>query len=171
MVGKKAISYISFNKLCSINPYRFFTKSKNKEFVSKLSNWNNTFNLTLLKKAQQDILKNNHNTSPKILDPFAGGGSIPLEALRLGCDTYASDYNPVATLILKCILEFPNLFSKKDNKKNVVESKYPNNLAIDVEKWGHVILEQMKKELSLFMVMINLQLLVTYGQKQSLSKS
>jgi len=129
-------------------PIDFSQKENTKEFVSKMSSWNNTFNLTMLKKAQQDILKNNHNIPPKILDPFAGGGSIPLEALRLGCETYASDYNPVATLILKCILEFPNQFSKKDNKKNVIKNEYPNNLARDVEKWGYIILEQMRKELS-----------------------
>ena len=40
-----------------------------------------------------------------MVDPFAGGGSIPLEALRLGCDTFASDLNPVACLILKVLLE------------------------------------------------------------------
>ena len=42
---------------------------------------------------------------PLVVDPFAGGGSIPLEALRLGCDTFASDLNPVACLILKVLLE------------------------------------------------------------------
>jgi len=39
--------------------------------------------------------------SPLVVDPFAGGGSIPLEALRLGCDTFASDLNPVAGLVFK----------------------------------------------------------------------
>jgi adenine-specific DNA methylase len=47
-----------------------------------------------------------------VLDPFAGGGAIPLEALRLGCEVYASDYNPVATLILKCTLEYPQKYGK-----------------------------------------------------------
>ncbi len=42
---------------------------------------------------------------PLVVDPFAGGGSIPLEALRLGCDAFASDLNPVACLILKVMLE------------------------------------------------------------------
>ena len=45
-----------------------------------------------------------------MLDPFAGGGSIPLEALRLGCETYASDYNPVAVFIEKATLEWPQQF-------------------------------------------------------------
>ena len=44
---------------------------------------------------------------PPLLDPFAGGGSIPLEALRLGCETYANDYNPVAVFIEKATLEWP----------------------------------------------------------------
>ena len=42
---------------------------------------------------------------PLVVDPFAGGGSIPLEALRLGCEAFASDLNPVACLILKVMLE------------------------------------------------------------------
>ena len=45
--------------------------------------------------------------APKVLDPFAGGGAIPLEAMRLGCDTTAIDLNPVAWFILKCTLEYP----------------------------------------------------------------
>jgi putative DNA methylase len=45
--------------------------------------------------------------APRVLDPFAGGGAIPLEAMRLGCETTAIDVNPVAWLILKCTLEFP----------------------------------------------------------------
>jgi putative DNA methylase len=45
--------------------------------------------------------------SPKVLDPFAGGGAIPLEAMRLGCDVTAIDINPVAWFILKCTLDYP----------------------------------------------------------------
>ena len=45
--------------------------------------------------------------SPKVLDPFAGGGAIPLEAMRLGCDATAMDINPVAWFILKCTLQYP----------------------------------------------------------------
>jgi adenine-specific DNA methylase len=45
--------------------------------------------------------------APRVLDPFAGGGAIPLEAMRLGCEVTAADINPVAWLILKCTLEYP----------------------------------------------------------------
>jgi putative DNA methylase len=53
------------------------------------------------------------DTAPKVLDPFAGGGAIPLEAMRLGCDVTASDLNPVAWLILKCTLDYPQQFAGK----------------------------------------------------------
>ena len=51
--------------------------------------------------------------APKVLDPFAGGGAIPLEAMRLGCDVTAADINPVAWFILKCTLDYPSRFAGK----------------------------------------------------------
>ncbi|MEM4541359.1 MAG: DUF1156 domain-containing protein, partial [Archaeoglobaceae archaeon] len=62
---------------------------------------------------------------PVVLDPFAGGGSIPFEALRLGCDVVAVDYNPVAYLILKATLEYPK--------------KYGMRLYYDVKKYAEQI--------------------------------
>ncbi len=53
------------------------------------------------------------NRAPKVLDPFAGGGAIPLEAMRLGCEVTASDINPVAWFILKCTLDYPQQFAGK----------------------------------------------------------
>ena len=54
-----------------------------------------------------EIRKAYGGRAPKVLDPFAGGGAIPLEAMRLGCDVTAMDINPVAWFILKCTLEYP----------------------------------------------------------------
>ena len=51
--------------------------------------------------------------APKVLDPFAGGGAIPLEAMRLGCEVTASDINPVAWFILRCTLHYPRLMAGK----------------------------------------------------------
>jgi len=65
--------------------------------------------------ALENILKSFENP-PKVLDPYAGGGSIPFEALRLGCETYANEYNPVAVLIEKCLLEYPQKFGPKLSK-------------------------------------------------------
>ncbi len=56
---------------------------------------------------RDEIRKAYGGRAPKVLDPFAGGGAIPLEAMRLGCETTAIDINPVAWFILKCTLEYP----------------------------------------------------------------
>lgn len=56
---------------------------------------------------RQEIKKAYGGRAPKVLDPFAGGGAIPLEAMRLGCEATAVDINPVARFILKCTLEYP----------------------------------------------------------------
>ena len=56
---------------------------------------------------RNEIRKAYGGRAPKVLDPFAGGGAIPLEAMRLGCDVTAMDINPVAWFILKCTLEYP----------------------------------------------------------------
>ncbi len=90
----------------------------------------------LLAQARELIRKANGGQAPKVLDPFAGGGSIPLEALRLGCETYALDYNPVAVLILKCVLEYPQRYGRK--------------LLEEVKRWGEWVLEEARKELARF---------------------
>ncbi len=88
----------------------------------------------LLREARERILKAHGGKAPKVLDCFAGGGAIPLEALRLGCETYALDYNPVAVLILKCVLEYPQRYGEK--------------LLKAVRRWGEWVLEEACKELS-----------------------
>lgn len=66
----------------------------------------------LLRRARERILRDNDGKPPKLLDPFAGGGAIPLEALRLGCEVEASDLNPVAVLILKGTVEYPQKYGR-----------------------------------------------------------
>ena len=70
------------------------------------------------------------------MDPFAGGGSIPLEALRVGADAFASDLNPVPVLLNKVVLEYI--------------PKYGQRLADEVRKWGEWIKEEAEKELAEF---------------------
>ncbi|HPU78206.1 MAG TPA: DUF1156 domain-containing protein, partial [Thermosynergistes sp.] len=88
---------------------------KRSQFIHNLSKWENSLNKNLIERAREEILRANGGKPPKVLDPFAGGGAIPLEALRLGCDTYASDLNPVAVLIEKCTLEYPQKYGKTEN--------------------------------------------------------
>lgn len=124
-----------------------------RNFIIDLSKWRNSLNQTMIQKAREDILNANGGRPPRVLDPFAGGGAIPLEALRLGCETYASDYNPVATLILKCTLEYPQKYGKL--KKIKVDDwtgaeRTINSLLEDVRKWGDWVLKEAKAEIGRF---------------------
>lgn len=74
-------------------------------FIGDFANWDNSNSPTFLEAASGLIRAAHGEEAPLVVDPFAGGGSIPLEALRLGCDTFASDLNPVACFILKTLLE------------------------------------------------------------------
>ena len=75
------------------------------KFIADFANWDNAAREEYL-AASRGLVKAAHpEETPLVVDPFAGGGSIPLEALRLGCEAFASDLNPVACLILKVMLE------------------------------------------------------------------
>ncbi|MCX8038132.1 MAG: DUF1156 domain-containing protein, partial [Candidatus Sumerlaeia bacterium] len=120
----------------------------------------------LLQKARRLIREAHGDRAPRVLDPFAGGGAIPLEALRLGCETYALDCNPVAVLLNKAVLEYPQKFGKQDSVKNLVlpspkkgktkpeqqslnirASVSRNPLLAAVEAWGNWVLEEAKGQL------------------------
>src|SRR5947209_8781005 len=108
-----------------------WAKSRKRLFgiVEELVKWENTTNETVLGKARAEIWKSwrdtcdinsdhpqaaelfNPDKLPAFHDPFAGGGSIPLEAQRLGLEAYASDLNPVAVLINKAMIEIPPKFA------------------------------------------------------------
>ena len=75
------------------------------EFIADFANWDNAANPAYLKAARALVKAAHGDEAPLVVDPFAGGGSIPLEALRIGCDAFASDLNPVACLINKVLLE------------------------------------------------------------------
>src|SRR5438445_4813318 len=78
------------------------------ETVGGILHWGReTENAETLEWFRQEIRKAYGGRAPKVLDPFAGGGAIPLEAMRLGCEATAIDINPVAWFILKCTLEYP----------------------------------------------------------------
>ena len=72
-----------------------------------------TENKDTLEWFRKEIRKAYGGRPPKVLDPFAGGGAIPLEAMRLGCEVTAGDINPVAWFILKCTLEYPQKLAGK----------------------------------------------------------
>jgi putative DNA methylase len=75
------------------------------KFIADFANWDLSTNANYLEVSRTLVKVAHGNEPPSVVDPFAGGGSIPLEALRVGCDAFASDLNPVASLILKVMLE------------------------------------------------------------------
>ncbi len=91
---------------------------------------------------------------PRVLDPFAGGGAIPLEALRLGCEAYANDLNPVAHIIELCTLVYPQKYGKPDpnmcgmtGPKNAKGETTWGGLAEEVRYWGQWVLEKVRAEI------------------------
>ena len=75
------------------------------KFIADFANWDNAAKTEYLEISRGLVKAAHPEETPLVVDPFAGGGSIPLEALRLGCEVFASDLNPVACLILKVMLE------------------------------------------------------------------
>lgn len=148
---------------------------KERDFIVELCKWENSNNKKILERARRKILEANGGVPPKVLDPFAGGGAIPLEALRLGCETYSNDLNPVAVLIQKCTLEFPQKYGKKISRKQYLAERpwiprvnnhssqndapnlfsddsndMVNPLLEDVKYWGNWVLQEAKKEIGRF---------------------
>ena len=74
-------------------------------FIERFSNWDLAGSDEYVKTSRELVKSAHPEETPLVVDPFAGGGSIPLESLRLGCEVFASDLNPVACLILKVLLE------------------------------------------------------------------
>jgi putative DNA methylase len=101
----------------------------------------------------EDILEG-RAPRPKVLDMFAGGGAIPLEALRLGCEAYALDLNPVAHIIELCTLVYPQKHGKPDptargmtGLKNARGETTWGGLAEEVRYWGNWVLQKVKAEI------------------------
>ena len=117
----------------------------------------NVQGLAVLRIAR-DLVQVAHNgVTPTVLDPFAGGGAIPLEAGRLGCRAIANDYNPVAHLILRATCEFPQKYGKPGTrtvtrqefrKKFEQDEKVPNVLVHDFERWANWVLERVRQKIA-----------------------
>ncbi|MGI8687654.1 MAG: DUF1156 domain-containing protein [Thermomicrobiales bacterium] len=112
--------------------------------IERLVQWESTTDAEVLDAARTAIRTYTKGPLPPVLDPFCGGGSIPLEAQRLGLEAHASDLNPVAVLITKALIEIPPKFAKKppinpDARKNIVPTSHwsgAQGLAADVRYYG-----------------------------------
>ena len=113
--------------------------------------WENSNDEQVLEAAKAEILKSTNGNPPALLDPFAGGGAIPLEAQRLGLEAHAHDLNPVAVTINKAMIEIPPRFAgnppvNPDARVSTMQSSWSRaqGLAEDVRYYG----EWMKQEAS-----------------------
>ena len=123
---------------------------KELEFVWNLSRWEKPLNTRLIETAREKIKTSFEGKAPTVLDCFAGGGAIPLEALRLGCKTYALELNPVAVIILKAVLEYPQKFASEDTKLNDGLRQTCKSFMETIEEWGKWVLEESRKEIGQF---------------------
>ncbi len=108
--------------------------------IEELVKWENSTNERVLDAARAEIQRSCDGNPPSILDPFAGGGSIPLEAQRLGLEAHASDLNPVAVLINKALIEIPPRWGDHPpvhpDADNRTRWKGAEGLAEDVRRYG-----------------------------------
>lgn len=143
--------------------------------IEDLVKWDNTTNEEVLEKARSEIRKSwretceinrdhpqaqdlfNPEQMPALHDPFAGGGSIPMEAQRLGLDAFASDLNPVAVLINKALIEIPPTFAGRPpvnttsrNKRELLAQRWQgaSGLAQDVRYYGDWVNGEAHKRLA-----------------------
>lgn len=118
--------------------------------LEKLVKWENSNDPEVLAAAKAEILRSTNNNPPALLDPFAGGGAIPLEAQRLGLEAHAHDLNPVAVMINKAMIEIPPRFAGQapvnSDSRTLLDGaagwQGAQGLAADVQYYG----EWMKRE-------------------------
>ena len=142
------------------------------DIIKDLVKWENTNNEKVLERARQEIMASWRETCelnkgkpgfdpeklPAFHDPFAGGGAIPLEAQRLGLESYASDLNPVAVMINKAMIEIPPKFAGSkpvgpvpdgEDTAQLISKEYQGaeGLAEDVRRYGYWMREEAKKRI------------------------
>ncbi len=155
LAAARAVIWSSLVDDPSSHPELFPTEEEQKaerqrlfKILEELVVWENSNNEEVLNAARAEIMRWTNNDPPALLDPFAGGGAIPLEAQRLGLEAHAHDLNPVAVMINKAMIEIPPRFANKPpvHPSNTIsdgsEWKGAAGLAEDVRYYG----EWMKRE-------------------------
>jgi putative DNA methylase len=142
----------------SAHPERFPTSEaqqteRNRLFavIRELVKWENSSDESVLAAARKEIWDSCDGIPPPILDPFAGGGTIPLEARRLGMEAHASDLNPVAVLINKALIEIPPKWADKPpvhpKAKSQLRWRDAEGLAEDVRCYGKWIHDEAERRI------------------------
>jgi putative DNA methylase len=156
----RAVLFASLVDDPSSHPDRFPTEEAQQRererlfgIIERLVKWENSNNEHVLREAREEILKHTNGNPPPVYDPFAGGGSIPLEAQRLGLEAHASDLNPVAVLINKALIEIPPKFANmppvnpEDRNRIGADWKGAAGLAADVRYYGKWMRDEAEKRI------------------------
>lgn len=120
--------------------------------ITGMVNWDNLGDEALFDSVRAEILRSTNGNPPAILDPFAGGGTIPLETQRLGLEVHASDLNPVAVLINKALIEIPPMFAERDPvfpHAAATRNAWPKatGLAEDVRRYGEWMRDEARRRI------------------------
>lgn len=155
----RAVLFASLVDDPSSHPDKFPTEEEQEKererlfgIIERLVKWENSNNQDVLAEARAEILKSTDGNPPPVYDPFCGGGSIPLEAQRLGLEAHGSDLNPVAVLITKALIEIPPKFKdmppvNPEAQKKLKTSRWygAQGLAEDVRYYGKWMREKAEK--------------------------
>lgn len=122
------------------------------KILTDLANWDNLTDEVLWGRAREEVMQSTGGNPPPIVDPFAGGGAIPLEAQRLGLEAHASDLNPVAVLINRAMIEIPPKFSglspvHKKASSGRFDWNGAEGLAEDVRRYGEWMRDEAEKRI------------------------
>jgi putative DNA methylase len=157
----RAVLFASLVDDPSAHPDRFPTEAAQETerkrlfaIIEELVKWDNSNDARVLDAAKAEIAASSDGVPPSVLDPFCGGGSIPLEAQRLGLVAHASDINPVAVLITKALIEIPPKFTGLPPVNPGAEAPAlggwsgVSGLAADVRYYGRWMSDQAEVELA-----------------------
>ena len=129
------------------------------KILEELVKWENSTDQAIINLAKKEINKYTNGNAPALLDPFAGGGTIPFEAQRLGLKAYAQDLNPVAVMINKAMIEFPAKFNgvapinpETYEQEGFVprEWKGAEGLAEDIRYYGKWMEKEAQKQIGMY---------------------
>ena len=123
--------------------------------IEQLVKWENSNDEKLLAAARTEILKSTGGNPPPVYDPFCGGGSIPLEAQRLGLEAHGSDLNPVAVMITKALIEIPPKFAGQPPVNPAARAQFGRDagwhgakgLAEDIRYYGQWMRDEAEKRI------------------------
>jgi putative DNA methylase len=151
----RAVLFASLVDDPSAHPERFTSETAQEverrrlfAIIEELVKWDNSSDERVLSAARAEIMRSYNGVPPPIVDPFCGGGSIPLEAQRLGLEAHASDLNPVAVLITKGLIEIPPKFAGRPPINPSFQSPRlgdwagVHGLAADVKYYGRWMREE-----------------------------